>query len=196
MRPGNPGAAADQLASIRLEDETDPVVAKIERLADLMWNSEVRRLRIRCPTVPAGRPPGDVLLADRGHLLSRLRSLRENRHRAVQTGRSLPTSPVGLSSYRKEFGLLTVVTLIGRQAEQALALARIGQTRYHLRSIRAMWTVPLRQVVVSPLPARDVRTTVTGQQPIRRCAARGAAVGTVCSFRNEEIRSLHREIEG
>ena len=53
MRPGNPGAAADQLASIRLEDETDPVVAKIERLADLMWNSEVRRLRIRCPTVPA-----------------------------------------------------------------------------------------------------------------------------------------------
>jgi hypothetical protein len=92
--------------------------------------------------------------------------------------------------------LLTVVTLIGRQAEQALALARIGQTRYHLRSIRAMWTVPLREGVVSPLPARDVRTTVTGQQPIRQCAVRGAAVGTVCSFRNEEIRSPHREIEG
>jgi hypothetical protein len=41
---------------------------------------------------PFRATPGDVLIADRGHLLSRLRSLSENRHRAGHTGRSLPTS--------------------------------------------------------------------------------------------------------
>jgi hypothetical protein len=47
LRPGDPGVVADQLASIRLEAETDPVVVEIELSVDLMRDSVVLGLRIR-----------------------------------------------------------------------------------------------------------------------------------------------------
>lgn len=56
----------------------------------------------------------------------------------------------------------------------ALALGRVGPTRYHLRSIRAIGHYACVGGVVSPSPARDDRPTVTGQQPIRQCPAHGA----------------------
>src|SRR5689334_2912963 len=40
-----------------------------------------------------GATLGDVLLADRGHLLSRLRSFSENRHRGRHTSRILTDEP-------------------------------------------------------------------------------------------------------
>jgi hypothetical protein len=56
--------------------------------------------------VPAiGRPPGDVLLADRGHLLSRMTFRSENHHRAGHTGRVQAATLADMGRCRMGFRL-------------------------------------------------------------------------------------------
>ena len=57
--------------------------------------------RPRC----GGHPQGDVLLADWGHLLSRLTFPSENRDRAGHAGRPWAVTLVDIDRYRKAFVL-------------------------------------------------------------------------------------------
>jgi hypothetical protein len=53
-----------------------------------------------------GHPQGDVLFADRGHLLSRLTTFpSENRDQAGHTGRPWAATLADIDRYRKAFGL-------------------------------------------------------------------------------------------
>ena len=67
-------------------------------IVDKMISAKVDRsgpyIKIGCAlSRRLARPPGDVLLADGGYLLSRLGSLSENRHRARHTGLFLADDP-------------------------------------------------------------------------------------------------------
>ena len=53
----------------------------------------------------AGQPPGEVLLANRGHLLSHLTFPSENHHRAGHLGRLRAATLADVGCCRMEFGL-------------------------------------------------------------------------------------------